>query len=100
LDQEAGRQQPYFISAVLSFAGLWDRWRDPATGEPTASGTIIVTDADGLTRPIHDRMPVILDKRDFSPWLNGVVGTELLRPAAGDRLRMWRYRGVSTNRHR
>jgi hypothetical protein len=32
-------KQPYFISAadggVLSFAGLWDRWKNPETGEPT-----------------------------------------------------------------
>jgi len=34
-------------------------------------------------------MPVILDKGAFAPWLNGVAGAELLRPAADDRLRMW-----------
>jgi putative SOS response-associated peptidase YedK len=42
-------KQPYFISAadggVSSFAGLWDRWKNPETGEPVASCTIIVTDA-------------------------------------------------------
>ncbi|HMA70052.1 MAG TPA: SOS response-associated peptidase family protein [Xanthobacteraceae bacterium] len=53
------------------------------------SCTIIVTGANALTRPIHDRMPVILDKGAFAPWLNGVAGAELLRPAADDRLRMW-----------
>src|SRR5437899_294034 len=44
------------------------------------SCTIIVTDANALTRPIHDRMPVVLDKTDIGPWLNGAAGTELLRP--------------------
>jgi putative SOS response-associated peptidase YedK len=86
-------KQPYFISAadgdVLSFAGLWDRWKNPETGEPVTSSTIIVTDANALTRPIHDRMPVILDRADFEPWLSGAVGAELLRPAAEDHLRMW-----------
>jgi putative SOS response-associated peptidase YedK len=86
-------KQPYFISAadggVLSFAGLWDRWKTPETGEPAASCTIIVTDANALTRPIHDRMPVLLDKADIESWLNGTGGTELLRPAADDHLRMW-----------
>jgi putative SOS response-associated peptidase YedK len=53
------------------------------------SCTIIVTDANTLTRPIHDRMPVLLDKADIESWLNGTGGTELLRPAADDRLRMW-----------
>ena len=86
-------KQPYFISAadggVLSFAGLWDRWKSPATGEPLASCTIIVTDANVVTQTIHDRMPVLLNKVDFEPWLSGAAGTELLRPAAEDRVRMW-----------
>jgi putative SOS response-associated peptidase YedK len=34
-------RQPYFISAadggVLSFAGLYDRWKNPETGEPMTS---------------------------------------------------------------
>ena len=51
--------------------------------------TIIVTDANALTRPIHDRMPVILHTADFGAWLAGAAGTEVLRPASEDRLRMW-----------
>jgi len=86
-------KQPYFISAadggVLSFAGLWDRWKNRETGEFVTSCTIIVTDANVLTRPVHDRMPVVLDNADIGPWLNGAAGIELLRPAAEDRLRMW-----------
>jgi putative SOS response-associated peptidase YedK len=86
-------KQPYFIRAadggVLSFAGLWDRWKNPETGESMTSCTIIVTDANALTRAIHDRMPVVLYKADIGPWLNGAAGTELLRPAAEDRLLMW-----------
>jgi hypothetical protein len=74
---------------VLSFAGLWDRWKNPETGERIASCTIIVTDANELTRSIHDRMPVVLDQADIGRWLTGEAGTELLRPAGEDRLRMW-----------
>ena len=74
---------------VLSFAGLRDRWKNPETGEPVTSCTIIATDANELTRPIHDRMPVILDKADFAAWLSGTGGTELLRSAADNLLRMW-----------
>jgi putative SOS response-associated peptidase YedK len=43
--------------------------------------------ANALTRPIHDRMPVVLDKADFGLWLSGAAGAELLGPA--DRVRMW-----------
>jgi len=87
----SGGKQPYFISAadggVLSFAGLWDRWTHPQTGEVLTSCTIIVTAANAFTRAIHDRMPAILEPADFSSWLGG--GTTPLRPAAEDRLQMW-----------
>src|SRR5262252_7009405 len=62
------------LRGVLSFAGLRDRWKNPETGEPVISCTIIVTEANALTRPIHDRMPVILNKADIGPWLSGAAG--------------------------
>jgi len=88
-----GGKQPYFISAanggVLSIAGLWDEWKEPETGETIASATLIVTTANDFTRPIHDRMPVMLDRHDHEAWLTGKAGLELLRPAPNDLLRMW-----------
>jgi putative SOS response-associated peptidase YedK len=53
------------------------------------SFTIIVTDANALTRPIHNRMPVVLDNADVRAWLQGAAGAEILKPAAEDRLRTW-----------
>ena len=39
-------KQPFFISdadgGVLSCAGLWDNWKDRATGETMRSATLIV----------------------------------------------------------
>lgn len=85
--------QPYYISAAnggtLSFAGLWDRWRNPETSECVVSCAIIVTAANTLMRPIHDQMPVILDPGDFKAWLSGHGGAELLRSAAEHDLRIW-----------
>jgi putative SOS response-associated peptidase YedK len=74
---------------VLSFVGLWDLWKNRETRKITKSCTILVTGANELARPIHDRMPVVLDKADIRRWLNGQAGTELLKPAAEDRLRTW-----------
>jgi putative SOS response-associated peptidase YedK len=86
-------RQPWYISAadggVLSFAGLWDTWTNPQTGEKLWSCTIIVTAANALTRAVHDRMPALLERADFATWLGGAGGTSLLRPAAEHRLRMW-----------
>ena len=57
---------------------------------------IIVMAANTLTQAIHDRVPVILDKTDLGPWLNGTAGTDLLKPAPEDRRRTWPCRCVST----
>jgi putative SOS response-associated peptidase YedK len=88
-----GGKQPYYISAadgsVLSMAGLWDQWTDIETGAPVRSCTIIVTSANALTRSIHDRMPVLIELKNIGPWLSGEAGTELLRPAPDNQLRLW-----------
>ena len=53
------------------------------------SCTIIITAANALTRAIHDRMPVLIEPKDFGPWLSGEAGPELLRPAPDNHLRLW-----------
>ena len=50
---------------------------------------MIVTNANDLARKIHDRMPVLLQPKDFDSWLAGTAGTEVLRPAANDYLQAW-----------
>jgi putative SOS response-associated peptidase YedK len=53
---------------VFGFAGLWEVWHAPDGGE-WRSFTILTTDANDFMRPIHDRMPVILQPHDYSAWL-------------------------------
>ena len=64
----AGRKQPYRITVKdgepFAFAGLWEHWTGP-DGYVVQSFTIVVTEANELLRPIHDRMPVILDPADY-----------------------------------
>ncbi len=63
----------------FAFAGLWDTWRDPQ-GEAVTSCTIITTGANDLLRPIHDRMPVILQRDQEGLWLDqDVREPEVLR---------------------
>jgi putative SOS response-associated peptidase YedK len=70
-----GGKQPYFISAadgaVLSIAGLWDQWKEPESGETISTATLIVTAANDFTRPIHDRMPVLLGQEHHDASLSG-----------------------------
>ena len=50
----------------MAFAGLWAAWRDPSTDEWLRTCTIITTDANERVRPLHDRMPVVLDPADYA----------------------------------
>ena len=67
-------KQPYLIAmrdrGPFAFAGLWETWLDRTSGESIESCTIIVTEANALLRPIHDRMPVILNPEDSIDWID------------------------------
>jgi putative SOS response-associated peptidase YedK len=43
--------------SVLPFAGLWDEWHDPESGQQMGSAR----SANVLTWPIHDRMLVVFE---------------------------------------
>jgi putative SOS response-associated peptidase YedK len=77
-------KQPYFIhrpdDQPFAFAGLWEWWK--GNGLEIASCTIITTAANAMMRPLHDRMPVILDEQDHARWLDATQeADDLLRPA-------------------
>ncbi len=54
---------------MFGFAGLWERWKDKASGEIVRSFTIITTTPNEVCAPIHDRMPVIVAPQDYGKWL-------------------------------
>jgi putative SOS response-associated peptidase YedK len=66
-------KQPYAIvmkdRSLFGFAGLWERWKDKASGEVGRSFTIITTTPNEVCAPIHDRMPVIVDPANYGKWL-------------------------------
>jgi putative SOS response-associated peptidase YedK len=86
-------KQPYYYTArdssPLTFAGLWDEWKDVETVLPLQSCTMIVTGANALAAKVHDRMPVLLQPQDFDAWLAGTDSAELLKPAPDDYLQVW-----------
>jgi putative SOS response-associated peptidase YedK len=67
-------KQPYAIAmndgAPFGIAGIWENWKDPASGEWIRTFAIITTDANELVADIHDRMPVILSRSDYARWLS------------------------------
>ena len=75
-----------------AFAGLWERWQ-PKEGEPLETFTILTTDPNALMEPIHNRMPVILEPRDYSRWLDpgdpARPPVDLLRPFPAEKMVAW-----------
>ncbi len=72
--RHSGREkQPFHFGmqddSLFAFAGLWDRWRDPA-GAVIESCSILTTTPNSLLADIHDRMPVILRQENYDLWLD------------------------------
>lgn len=67
-----GRKQPWYVRMrngnPFAIAGLWESREDP-DGDPLETCTLITTGPNDLLAPIHDRMPVILEEKDFDRWL-------------------------------
>ena len=51
--------------APFGVAGLWENWKDPASGEWIRAFTVITTNAN-MVADIHDRMPAILAPGDYT----------------------------------
>jgi putative SOS response-associated peptidase YedK len=92
-----GDTKPYAIACVNDrltvMAGLWDEWKGP-TGEVVLSCTIITTHSNELMQPLHDRMPVILDEKDWPAWLGEVETSfedlkKLLVPFPSEEMHLW-----------
>ena len=66
---------PYFISLAsggpFAFAALWENWTDKATGESLQTTTLITTEANAFMKPLHHRMPVVLEANGAGEWLAG-----------------------------
>jgi len=98
--KRAGKQAlPMFIHPeprhFVAFAGLWARAKTD-TGV-IHSFAIVTGPANALVRPIHDRMPIVLDRSAWAAWLDPALplaGAHALlgAPALGD----WRLEPVST----
>ena len=90
--------KPYYIprkdGGLLAFAGIWEHWQD-ANGNELESAALITTQANKTLEPIHNRMPVILDKTAQEQWLNvaeitAAKACELLNPADNGLLTAYR----------
>jgi putative SOS response-associated peptidase YedK len=72
--------------ALFSFAGLWDEYED-TDGNQFHTFSIITVPSNSLVETVHERMPVILNKKTESEWLskenneNGLLSVLTAYPA-------------------
>ena len=70
---EDKEKTPYFVSSkensYMALAGIWDEWFDNQLNMNIVTVALITCDANDKLSKIHHRMPVVLQKEDFSVWL-------------------------------
>lgn len=91
--QRNGAKQPFYITpadgAPMAFAGLWEGWKDPATGQWLRTFTILTCPANAALQPLHERMPVVLARADIPAYLSEPDPRALLRPCPSEQLTFW-----------
>lgn len=69
----AGKKQPYYFhmrnGGPFAIAGLWEQWQ-ARDGADLQSCTLLTTTANAVVARVHQRMPVILQPRDYTDWLD------------------------------
>jgi putative SOS response-associated peptidase YedK len=87
-------KQPYAIAmkdgSPFGIAGIWENWKDPASGEWIKTFAVITTDANELVAEIHDRMPVIITPEAYTRWLSDEPDPrDLMRVFPAGLMRIW-----------
>ena len=97
---EGNKATYYFRSAdqdALALAGIYQIDRD---GKMQCC--LITTEANGVMRPVHDRMPVLIPQEAMADWLQSEdnhVLDALMRPAADDSIEAARVSSYVNNAH-
>jgi putative SOS response-associated peptidase YedK len=95
--RDRAHKQPFAIALAsrepYGFAGIWERWKDPRNGEWLETFSIITTDPNSLVAPLHNRMPVIIERKDYARWLasdgSAQPPLDLLRPFPAEQMIAW-----------
>jgi hypothetical protein len=84
-DPETGSPLPSASAGTpFSFAGLWECWQ-PKEDEALEAFTILTTDPNELTETVHNRMPVILEPRDYGRWMPAWAMSAIMTPRCWSR---------------
>lgn len=94
---DAKTKQPFAFAmkddAPFAFAGMWEQWFAP-DNKPIDSFAIITTDPNELAAKVHNRMPVIVEPRDYTRWLTRKdeepPPIDVLRPYDTEAMTSWK----------
>lgn len=66
-------KKPFFVSSkensYFAVAGVWDEWFDKELNMSIVTVALITCDANEKLAEVHHRMPVVVEKDDYSKWL-------------------------------
>lgn len=67
------RSRPFWVrpraGGLVAFGGVMETWAAP-DGSEVDTAAILTTSANSVFSDIHDRMPLVIDPRDFERWLD------------------------------
>lgn len=73
-DEQTKLSTPYIITSnthkYFAFAGIYEYWYDNTIGQTILSCALLTTQPNKKIEAIHDRMPVILEQKDWNTWLD------------------------------
>src|SRR5580704_4847449 len=90
------KNRPWFFfemkdHSAFAFGGLWERWNSPKG--PVNTFAILTTTPNKFVGQIHERQPVIIDKKDYQRWLDPKTPLdevmEMSNAIGSDRLEAW-----------
>ena len=101
---DSGQRQAYLIHfegfKLFAFAGIFDEWKTPS-GEIIKTFAIVTTTSADSIKSIHDRMPVVVARKDYRLWLESTDTasqdfSNLLGPFSNDSFRITEV-GIKVN---
>jgi len=87
------QKQPYYFriknEAISSLGGIYSIHKD-AEGMEHYFFAIITCEPNSLQKPIHDRMPLIIGKKDRDEWLDTDKPMKFVKPFESKLMEVWR----------
>jgi putative SOS response-associated peptidase YedK len=87
-EQKDGKGRRHVIRRAdgdpMAIAAIWENWRDPATGQWERTFATLTIASNATLTAIHDRMPLILEKKDLGRWLGHDEDPHVLLKASAD----------------